>query len=605
MQALILAAGMGKRLRQYTENNTKCMVEVAGQTIIKRTVDALKSVGIKKLIIVTGYNKDSLKEYIKENIKGMDIVFIDNDIYYKTNNIYSLYLAREFLKQDDTILLESDLIFDKEIIRQVVNTSNRDVAVVAKYEDWMDGTVTLLDEEDNIVEFVEKSSFSFENIDLYYKTINIYKFSKEFSKNQYIPFLKAYIDAYGKNEYYELVLKAIAHLSKTGIKALKLASEKWYEIDNPQDLDIANALFSEGEEKYNLYTGRFGGYWRFPNMKDFMYLVNPYFPSKNLISKMKQNFYELISQYPSGMKTQQINAARIFEISPEYILVTNGAAETINYLNLIIKGSVALHIPTFNEYERCLNQDTINKILTYSNNFQMNVSTILDKIDEVDNLILINPENPSGSFIKYDDMIKIIQKCKYQDKKIVVDESFIDFASKEEKYTLIDNEILERFNNLIVIKSISKSYGIPGLRLGVIACGNRIEIANIKESLPIWNINSFAEYFLQVMDLYKSEYDYACIKIAIEREEFSNKLRRFEFLEIYESQANYILCKVEKPYTSKKICVDLLNRYNILLKDLSDKQGFEGQEFLRISIRDREDNEYFINSLKELYGGYK
>ena len=176
----MLAAGMGKRLGNYTKNATKCMVPVNGKTLIEYAIESLIYAGIKKFTMVVGYKKDVLKNFLKGKYPQIQIDFIDNDVYDSTNNIYSLYLARDVLSSDDTILLESDLIFDKEIIREIVSSPEKNLAVVSHFENWMDGTVTVLNEEKAIKRIVSKSDFDWNKIDSYYKTVNIYKFSKEF-----------------------------------------------------------------------------------------------------------------------------------------------------------------------------------------------------------------------------------------------------------------------------------------------------------------------------------------------------------------------------------------------------------------------------------------
>ena len=454
MQGLMLAAGMGKRLGKYTQGNTKCMLEVAGETLIERAVNALKSAGIHRLIMVVGYKSENLKNFIKQKIKDMEIIFIDNDNYDKSNNIYSLYLAKDWLEKDDTIMLESDLIFEDRMIQELVANKNKDVALVAKYEQWMDGTVVTIDSKNRITEFIEKKDFRFDRIDEYYKTVNIYKLSKEFSKNQYIPFLEAYMKAYGINEYYELALKAIAHLSRSTLKALPIGDIKWYEIDDAQDYDIVNCLFSKPEDTIKMYQKRFGGYWRFNNIKDYCYLVNPYFPPQNMINKIMYLSKELISSYPSGLNIQNINAGRLFGIDETEILVGNGAAELINILGHLSRGKMALSIPAFNEYERCFKNCQIIELDSKTNGYRLDPNKILEIIDAVDSIAIINPDNPSGDFIKFDDMIKIIEKADTQNKKIIVDESFIDFADVDVRYTLLNSRILEKYKNLIVIKSI-------------------------------------------------------------------------------------------------------------------------------------------------------
>ena len=456
MQGLMLAAGMGKRLGKYTKGNTKCMLNVAGKTLIERAVDALKNVGINRLVMVVGYKSENLKKFINENIKDMEIVFIDNPDYDKSNNIYSLYLAKEWLEKDDTIMLESDLIYENKMIEELVKDKNKNVALVAKYEQWMDGTVVTLDDKNRITSFVEKKDFKFDRTDEYYKTVNIYKLSKEFSKNEYIPFLEAYMKAYGLNEYYELALKAIAHLSRSDLKALPIKNIKWYEIDDAQDYDIVNCLFANENETIKMYQKRFGGYWRFNNIKDYCYLVNPYFPPKSMIEKMNY-----LSQ---GLSIENINAGRLFNVDETEILVGNGAAELINVLGHITTGKMAISVPAFNEYERCFKNCEIVEIESKNNDYKLDINEVLKLLDTVDTVAIINPDNPSGDFIEYDNMMKILKKAKSKNKRLIVDESFIDFAEEKSRYTLLKSEILQEYKNLIVVKSIGKSYGVPGIR---------------------------------------------------------------------------------------------------------------------------------------------
>ena len=187
MQALMLAAGMGKRLGRYTQNGTKCMVQINGKALIEYAIEALVKSGVKKFTLVVGYRSDVLKNYIQskfneDNLCGMKIDYIENPVYDKTNNIYSLYLAKDVLVQDNTILLESDLIFDEKILNDIIKSPDKDLAMVSLFEPWMDGTCTLMDSDKNIVGMLDKAHFNWADIGNYYKTVNIYKLSKEFSK---------------------------------------------------------------------------------------------------------------------------------------------------------------------------------------------------------------------------------------------------------------------------------------------------------------------------------------------------------------------------------------------------------------------------------------
>ena len=243
MQALLLAAGQGKRLAQYTKDNTKCMVEVNGKKLIDRAIENLKKNDINKLIVVVGYKKENLEKYLQENFRDIEIVIIENENYANSKNIYSMYLAKDEVIKDDTILLESDLIYDSELIEKLLNNPNPNVAAVAKYEEWMDGTVVELNKENDITAFIEKKDINWDKVDEYYKTINIYKLSSEFSKKEYIPFLETFMNAYGNNEYYELAFKIIANLGRSNLKAEVINNIKWYEIDNENDLKNAKEMF--------------------------------------------------------------------------------------------------------------------------------------------------------------------------------------------------------------------------------------------------------------------------------------------------------------------------------------------------------------------------
>ena len=283
MQAIILAAGMGRRLGEYTKNNTKCMLSINGEKLIDRTLTILSNLNVTKVIIVIGYKGENLKNYIGNRYhRLLDIEYVNNPIYDKTNNIYSLSLAKEKMIKDDTLLFESDIIYDESIVKKLIDNTWPNLALVAKWEYWMDGTVVKIDNENNILSFVSKDMFNFHDTDDYYKTINIYKFSKEFARNKYIPFLNAYCQAWGNNEYYEQVLKVLTFLNRTELKALPISDEKWYEIDDIQDLDIAETIFSDEQNIAQKYHKRYGGFWRFPKLLDFCYLVNPFFPTKQI-----------------------------------------------------------------------------------------------------------------------------------------------------------------------------------------------------------------------------------------------------------------------------------------------------------------------------------
>lgn len=603
MQAIILAAGMGRRLGELTNDNTKCMLEVNGVRLIHRALDALCEVGIKRVVLVVGYKAENVRALIGASYKGMEVVYVENEVYDKTNNIYSLFLAREYLTSDDTILLESDLIFEVELLKKLIEHPYSNIALVDKYESWMDGTVVTIDSENNIVDFLTKDKFKYSDIGNYYKTVNIYKFSKDFSATHYVPFLEAYCHALGNNEYYEQVLKVITLLDDSPLKALPLSGEKWYEIDDIQDLDIASSIFAvSDEERYKHISSRFGGYWRYPHILDFCYLVNPYFPPQQMVDEMMASFNTLLREYPSGMRVNSLLAGKYFGVKQDYIVVGNGAAELIKAFIERHTSKIGVIYPTFEEYPNRSTKDMIVSYLPTNNDMQYDAEDIINYFGdkEIGTLLLINPDNPSGNYIPYNDLLRLIAWTKERGMEFIVDESFVDFVDAEGEISLIKDDILAANTHLYVVKSISKSYGVPGLRLGVLASGDCETIARLKKEVAIWNINSFGEFYMQIYEKYHKEYLKACELFREERRLFNEELKQVPYLRVIPSQANYFLCElITDKFTSKELAVRLLADHDILIKDCSGKSAFSRGSYIRLAVRDRKDNHKLTEALKE------
>lgn len=594
---------MGRRLGDLTKDNTKCMVKVNGVALIDRLLGQLSALELNRVVIVVGYEGDKLIAHIGDRYAGrLNIEYIVNPIYDRTNNIYSLALTKDKLQEDDTLLIESDLIFDDKMFSLILGNPYPNLALVAKYQTWMDGTMVRIDEDNNVVNFITKSAFKYSDVDYYYKTVNIYKFSREFLVQKYIPFLDAYCAALGNNEYYEQVLRVICMLDNSELKALPISGEKWYEIDDVQDLDIAEALFASDEEHQKLYMKRFGGYWRFPGMLDYCYLVNPYFPSPRLKDELRANFDTLLTEYPSGMYVNSLLAGKCFGVRQDYVVPGNGAAELIKSLMGRLEGKLGVIYPTFEEYPNRRVKDTLEIFVPQTEDFHYTADDVIGYFSEhrPDSLLLINPDNPSGNYIPYKDVLRLAEWCKNEGVRLVVDESFVDFSSEFPHNTLLRNDLLERFPDLIVVKSISKSFGVPGLRLGIMASADTELIAFVKKDVSIWNLNSFAEFFMQIYTKHEGDYRKAAEKFGNERGRFYEDLRSIPYLKVYPSEANYFLCEVMPPYNSHNLAVTLLKNHNILIKDCSGKKAFAGRNCIRLAVRNRQDNERLVSALKQV-----
>lgn len=602
MQAIILAAGMGKRLKELTQDRTKCMVQVNGVALIDRMLHQIESRHLSRIVIVVGYEGEKLMKYIDTLGIRTPIVYVQNPIYDKTNNIYSLALAKDYLCQDDTLLFESDLIFEDAVIDQLLDDPRETLALVDKYESWMDGTCVKLGPDDSIASFVPSKNFRFEEAHEYYKTVNIYKFGRHFSRTHYVPFLEAYSKALGNNEYYEQVLRVITMLDDPEIRAKRLNGQLWYEIDDIQDLDIASSMFAQDPDlQVSLMQGRYGGYWRYPQLLDFCYLVNPYFPPQRLIDEIQANFTPLLTQYPSGMRVNALLAARNFAVHQQNILVGNGAAELIKALMARLEGATGFIRPTFEEYPNRY-QDRPNVCFTPAGpDFRYTADDLMAFFgpQDIDNLVLINPDNPTGNYIPAPDVLRLADWAQEKGIRLILDESFADFADEADN-TFIRQDLLDRYRRLYVVKSISKSYGVPGLRLGVLASGDQDLIAALKKDVAIWNINSFAEFYMQIEEKYKKDYARSLELIRAERARFRREREKLPNLRVIPSQANYLMVELLGGLSARAITRDLLVNRCILVKDLSPKLG--GQQYLRLAVRDTRDNDRLLEALRPLCG---
>lgn len=603
MQSIILAAGLGSRLGELTKECTKCMVKINGITLIERMLRQLDRYGMDRIIIVTGYKGDILKDYVQNLRINTPVVFVDNSDYRHTNNIYSLWLTREFLEEMDSLVLESDMIFEDRVIEKMLAIDNGCGTFVARPRPWMDGSIVKLDKDNNIVYFVDDEEVKRIDPSYYHKIVSIYKFKKRYVSEKYMTYLNEYVKKNKDNNLYESLLKVIDLDVEKKIPAEILDEEQWYEINDIQDMDIAESMFADGNEKVRKYLQRYGGYWRYPAMRDFCYLVNPYFPNERFMNEMKSNFDVLVREYPSGMAVNSLLAGHFFGVRTENICVGNGTAELIKSLMENISGNIGMVYPTFEEYPHRKKDVEVIPYYVVDKDFDYSVDDIMSYYEgkDISAIVLVNPDNPSGHFISKKDILRLEDWCRSKGRKLIVDESFIDFVEDDEWHTLLDMEVLLNHPSLIVLKSISKSFGVAGLRLGVIATADTDLIAFMKKDVAIWNVNSFAEYYLQIIEKYRDDYYEAMEKFKEVRKRYLDKLSKIKGFKVYPSQANYVMCHIENSVTSTELADILLNRYNVLIKNLASKEGLNKGNYVRLSVKSDEENDYIVNALMEIF----
>ena len=600
MQALILADREIIGLTGLGNSNEPWMVEIDGVPIIERMLTQLDNSVVSRIILITRDNKESLIEFTKRLNLKTELVFLENKFYKESKSIYSIFLGREYLSMDDTVILNSQLVLEDNLLESILETDGECVVSVDIYKNWMTGKPVFVDGNARVLSVGQEPQMASTLQLNSYRMVGICKFDMNFTKKYFVPVLETIIDVQGDSLEYSEPLNVIAMSNDTRIKALRVSNAVWREINNTEDINQATILFSKDKKSVaDKMLGSWGGYWRYPDYLDYFYLVTPYYPPRELVEELQNNFKVLLEQYPSGMRVNAELAASAFGVSPESIIVGNGAAELIKSMMGFIKGKTGFVRPTFDEYpNRYTEIETVN-YLVESEDFSYSASDLIEYFDKttISNLVLVNPDNPSGNYIPKNDMLRMISWARDKGIKIIIDESFVDF-SDEINSSLIDQEILNQYPNLYVIKSISKSYGVPGLRLGVLASGDKRLISRMKVDVSIWNINSFAEFYMQICGKYRDSYIKSLDKIRKERTRFISKLQNLRYIRVIPSQANYLMVELLDGLDAEELKQRMLLEKKVFIKTLSKKIKGKKQ-YLRIAIRNEADNDMFIQKLAE------
>jgi histidinol-phosphate/aromatic aminotransferase/cobyric acid decarboxylase-like protein/choline kinase len=593
MKAIILAAGRGARMRPLTDSKPKAMLQVAGQTIIERMLRLLTAHGISEICVVTGYCRDQLENHLCSSFPDVRFTFVFNDVYDKTNNIYSMHLAFEhFPVDDDVLLIESDLVFTKDVLEPILRTTHKNVALVDKYQVGMDGTVVTVDGEliANIIPpHLQGPGFDFSDK---YKTLNIYRFSQEFVQTSFRKLLSFYATVYNDNCYYELILGLLVYMRQEQIFACNVSGAKWCEVDDANDLRLAEIAFTE-EGRVGSLDKAFGGFWNIPVL-DFSFIRNMYFPNHSILADMRYTLPSLVQNYGSAQAVLNQKLAYFLLVPKERVSLLNGLSQVYPMLEMLLGDkTILIPEPTFGEYTRVFR----NRI-TYRDEGLRNLKDIpYSHIDAADVIVFVNPNNPTGSCIGGTEIMRLARQ--EPSKLIVVDESFIDFAEQESVQDLLQKE---KLSNVWILKSLSKSLGVPGIRLGYVYARDEGLIQDLNNRIPIWNSNSLAEYFLEIILKYRQELAGSFESTITDRNSFAAKLASLAAVDhVYPSKANFILVRLKiESAQLPKLRDYLLNRCNIYVRDCSLKFG-DGRAYMRIAVRFHKENMLFVEALSQCY----
>lgn len=583
MKAVILAAGIGRRMGSLTDECHKTLLEVGGQTIIARILDGLHVNGVTDVCIVTGYRAEEVEDYVSREFPALGCHFIRNSRFASTNNVYSMALALESIGlETDVILIESDLVFEPDVITKLIKSDHPNVALVDKYRTGMDGTVVSVSAE-NVITQVIPGSLQSANFDFFdkFKTLNIYKFSAEFCRNTFRKLLTYYARIIDDNCYYELILGILIYMQQVQIHAEVLEGELWAEVDDPNDLRAANFIFMPSSRGRQLESS-WGGYWNTP-VTDFAFIRNMYFPTSAMLSQMRASLPELVANYGSTQTVLNEKLAYFLRCRSENVHLLNGASQFLATMlhRWFQPDRVLIPKPTFGEYTRLF-----PGARTYGDCGAINLNELEDRAANADLVVVVNPNNPTGTTVRTEELQALATRL--PDKTLLVDESFIEFSGQP---SIVPWAEATHATNVLVLKSLSKSLGVPGLRLGFVFTVNDQLGARVLQELPVWNVNSVAEYFLEIILKCRDDLAVSIEKTISDRDALAAALGKLGMVDrVFASGANFVLVALTLSSSAAKMLADdLLQHDNIYVKDASSKFD-DGKVYWRLAVRTNEEN---------------
>lgn len=360
--------------------------------------------------------------------------------------------------------------------------------------------------------------------------------------------------------------------------------------------------FKNQSEKYDFISSQHGGYYRH-NFVDHAYLYNLYFPPEEVFTKFKDQIHDLVLNYPVAQNVLAQLIGKIINQPPERIVVGNGAAELIKIVSGHIAGKLIVPVPSFNEYVNAAPSSNVVEFPLELPSFQLDIDKFADEAIKVnaDVAVVVSPNNPTSIVVPKSDLIRLAERLSTNNCTLIIDESFLDFSENPEQISL-EREI-SKYKNIAIFKSMSKAYGICGLRIGYMLTANTEFADSVRRGIHIWNINGFAEEFLRMLPEYKTEFLKSCEKVRADRDSMYKKLLSITGMTVYKPDANYIFCRLPDHVKSgPQIAKDLFIKHNILIKDCAGKSQPEADRYLRIACRTENENIKLVAALIDVMG---
>jgi len=608
MKAVILAAGKGIRLFPYTASMPKCLLEINRVPILERTIRQLHSQGVKEIGVVIGYLAEKIEtkmDELQSRLPDVTLTPIVNPLYYRTGTIYSLWLAREWAREG-FILVEGDVVFEQGILADLVQAPHSNVLIV-------DFRSPVGEEEMKVVIEGEKLIGLSKQLDpakCQGEYIGIAKFFSEGSR-MFLAEVERMVEQGHVGEFYEAALQNILHRIPLCLQATE--GHRWTEIDYIDEYQRAREIFLEEltARPFDVDPTLFEGTTHSPSVSllaggiesahllEFCHPTNPYFPPEEMVNELLFHLPRVMRQYPSENRRISLLLAGRLGVDPDEVVVGNGASELISAINHTLVERPLVPIPTFSEFmeaPRAAGKQVIPLQLQEHREFLLDVEEVLATVRRsgADALVLINPHNPTGHLIEPDDLKALLAELRNL-RMIILDESFIEFASASQVPTLLPDRAA--YPNLVFVRSLGKDYGIPGLRLGCLVAANRDVVSRLRQVLPAWNVNTLAELFLELLPKYQEAYEEARIKSIKATQALYQAVSSLQGLKVYPTRANFVLAHVTNGMTSTALRDILLSRHLIYIRDCANKVGL-GDRFVRIASRTMEENEQLVRILQ-------
>lgn len=342
------------------------------------------------------------------------------------------------------------------------------------------------------------------------------------------------------------------------------------------------------------------GYEQAKDIVDFCFIANPYYPTPEMLDDMQRHFPNLIKSYPSSNPLEsQKHLAAVLHVDPDNLIIGNGATELIVLINTILVDRFAVPVPTFGEYIEKLKHDceAVLYFLDPARRYELDRGDYLEwvRARNLKALVVINPGNPTGQLIPLDEMVDFLERARDLE-LVILDESFIDFAGDPVPSLL---SIADRYANLLIVRSMSKHCGVPGLRLGYCYTANSALRDRLRHFVPTWNLNMLAQYFLSLLPPTDSDYHAARKRLIADARCLYAALKTIPHLDVYPTGANFVLFKITNGMTAAELQARLLTEHRMYVRDCSNKVGMDTFH-IRVASQGREKDVRLVEALRML-----